>query len=224
MKSNTIRKFRWIAFLPYSIIFNLKYLSFKKAVKLPIIFYVRPKFLQLSGHVKIENQIKTGMIKLGIDIAPIESYAKFRWQNAGTVIFKGACIISHHTFISCSNTGIIEFGNNSSYSYGLKIIACEKILFGNKARISWNCTFIDTDFHPIIDLSCNKKMSITSPISIGYAGWIGHDSIISKGSRIPDNTIVASGSIVKRKFNKTNTIIGGNPAIVMDDGYQRDDV
>lgn len=191
---------------------------------MPILFYVRPKFLKLSGKVEIKNDIVTGMIKLGIDIAPIEPYSNFRWQNRGHIIFNGTCVISHHTFITCDVSGSIEFGEQSSFSSGLRVIAFDKIVFGNKARISWDCTFIDTDFHPIIDLSNNREIPQTSPILIGYASWIGHNSIVSKGTKIPDNSIVASGSIVKGRFKQPNTIIGGNPAVVMDDGYRRDDV
>lgn len=224
MRIDTIRKLRRILFLPYSIFFNFYYLPFKQAIKLPILFYVRPTFLKLSGKVIIENRVKRNMIRLGIVIAPIDSPSIFRWANLGTVIFKGECVISHHTFIACGKDSIIEFGGKSSFSSGLRIMANNKISFGEKARIGWDCSFIDTDFHSIIDLSSNKEIPQSAPISIGYAGWIGHNSIVSKGTKIPDHSIVASGSVVKGYFKKSNTIIGGNPAVVMDDGYKRDDV
>lgn len=224
MLQKNIQKFRWVLFLPYSIYFNFHYLPRKQAIKLPVLFYVRPRFLKLSGCVCIENEtIKTGMIKLGADVSPIAAYKIFRWQNFGTIIFKGRCVISHHSFVSCGKQSRIEFGDEASFSMGNRIIAHDKIVFAGKVRVSWDCTFIDTDFHPIIDLASNNPIPMTSPIQIGYGSWIGHNSIVSKGVKIPENTIVASGSVVKGRFKQPNTIIGGNPAVVLDDGYKRDD-
>lgn len=217
---------RALFFLPYSLIFNFYYLPFAQAIRLPFLFYVRPTFLSLKGNVKLAKHsgVRFGMIKLGKDIAPILNKSMFRWENAGNILFHGSCIMSHHTFISCGHEGTIEFGANSSYSFGLRIIAYDKISFADKARISWDCTFIDTDFHSVIDMTCNKPVPMTSSIQLGYACWVGHNVIISKGVRIPDNCIVASGSVVKSHFKQANTIIGGNLAIVIDDGYRRDDV
>ena len=59
---------------------------------------------------------------------------------------------------------------------------------------------------------------------MGRGVWIGHNCIVSKGSRLAENTTVSSGSVVKGRFNKPNVIIGGNPAVVWDEGYKRDDV
>lgn len=56
---------RLILFLPWTIFFNFRVLSFKQAVKLPIWFYVRPTFL-CCGTVKIVSEnVRLGMVKLG---------------------------------------------------------------------------------------------------------------------------------------------------------------
>lgn len=164
------------------------------------------------------------MITMGSQSAPIEAARIFRWQNAGTIVFKGSCSINHHTFICCCKGARIEIGSNSSFSSELKIIAAHQITFGEKTRISWNCTFMDTDWHLIVDLVSQKTLPVSRPIVIGDAVWIGHDCIVSKGSRLPDNSIIASGSVVKGHFKVSNTIIGGNPAKVLDEGFSRDDV
>lgn len=211
-------------YLPYRVFFNFYYLPFKQAIKFPISFAVKPKFIRLSGNIRIEGKLERGMIILGANLSALQTRSIFLWHNEGTIVFKGKCKISHHSLISCRKDAIIEFGNDGSFNFGLRIISQEKIVFGDKVRVSWDCTFIDTDFHPIIDMSTNKAISQTSSIIVDYGSWIGHNSIISKGARIPENSIVASGSVVKSKFKKKNTVIGGNPAIVLDDGYVRDDV
>lgn len=226
MNINSLKnKLRKLLFLPYSIVFNFHYLPLKQAVKIPILFACQPTFVCLKGKVILDtSEIKTGMITMGIRVAPIEAIRTFRWQNAGTIVFKGICSLNHHTFISCSKEARIEIGANSSFSSGLKIITANQITFGEKARISWNCTFMDTDWHPIIDLVSNKTLPVSRSIVIGRAVWIGHDCIVSKGSKLPDNSIIASGSVVKGYFKSSNTIIGGNPAKVLDEGFSRDDV
>lgn len=212
-------------FLPWSVIFNFKYLPLKQAIKLPIIFYVRPTFLSLKGKVIIEStSIRFNMIKLGKTIAPILPYDSFRWENKGIIIFKGNCSICHHSFISCGSDSILEIGNRTSFGFGCRIIVFKGITFEDKVRVSWDCTFIDTDFHPLIDMTRQEPLKISQVIKIGYGSWIGHNCILSKGVKLPKNTIVCSGSVVKGRFRQENTIIGGNFATVIDEGYIRDDV
>lgn len=216
---------RMILCLPWSVVFNFHYLPFKQAIKLPILFQVIPTFLSLQGRVKIvNNNIHAGMIRIGNRLAPFYKRRDFRWQNLGTVIFKGKVCLGHHTFIYVGVDGYLEIGDGSSFSHDLKVICEKKIVFGDKSRVSWSCTFIDTDFHPLIDMVRNEPIPESSPIVIGRGVWIGHDCIVSKGSRLAENTTVSSGSVVKGRFKKPNTIVGGNPAVVIDEGYVRDDV
>lgn len=220
-----IKKYlRIFFFLPWSIIFNFRYLPLRQAIKLPIIFYVRPTFLSLKGKVIIDStSIRFNMIKLGKKSAPMLPYEQFRWENKGIVIFKGSCSLSNHCFVSCGSEGSLKFGDKNTFSFGCRIIAWKGIAFEDKVRVSWDCTFIDTDFHPLIDMIRQEPLKMSQAIKIGYGSWIGHNCILSKGVRLPHNTIVASGSVVKGIFHKENTIIGGNFATVLDEGYIRDD-
>ncbi len=182
-------------------------------------------YVKKGGAISIDcERIRFGMVQLGKDMAPILPYKRFRLQIAGELCFKGECVISHHSFISISKNGYIEIGDKSSFSYCTNLICKERMIFGEKVRISWNCTFIDTDFHPLIDMISGKAIRQTLPLVIGNGVWIGHDCIISKGSRLADNITVSSGSVVKGKFKKQNSIIGGNLAKLLDEGYKRDDV
>lgn len=217
--------FRYLLCLPWSVVFNFHYLPFKQAVKFPILFQVIPTFLFLSGRVKIvSDDIRVGMVRIGEQAAPFYKRRDFRWKNLGTVIFKGKVRLGHHTFISVGPDGYLEIGDKSTFSHELRMICEKKIVLEDRCRVSWGCTFIDTDFHPLIDLVRNEPIPKSSPIVMGRGVWIGHDCIISKGSRLAENTTVSSGSVVKGRFKKPNTIVGGNPAVVIDEGYVRDDV
>lgn len=219
------RKMRMLLYMPWSIVFNFHYLPYKQARKLPIVFYVRPTFRALKGKVIIDTpEVKFNMIQLGNCKAPIIADKSFRWGNEGTVYFHGKIDISHHAYISCGPHGVIHFGDSDRINFGCRIIAGKEIVFGDKVRVSWDCTFIDTDFHPLIDMLRGKPLKVSQSIKIDYGCWIGHNSIISKGVKLPKNTTVCAGSVVKGRFSKENTIIGGNIAKVLDEGYVRDDV
>lgn len=223
--TNLKNRIRIIICLPWSIVFNFYYLPFRQAIKLPILFSVIPTFLSLrGGKVKIEGNICTGMIRIGEKFAPFYNRNKFRWQNSGTVIFKGKISFGHHSFICVGSNGQLEIGDRSTFSHGLKLICYNKIVFGEQSRISWGCTIMDTDFHPLIDMIRKKTIPESASIIMGKGVWIGHDCIISKGCRLPENATVSSGTVVKGRFKKPNAILIGNPAVIMDEGYKRDDV
>lgn len=218
-------RMRMLLFMPWSIVFNFHYLPFKQARKLPVIFYVRPTFLSLKGKVVLDTpDVRFNMIRFGKCKAPIVPYRSFRWQNEGTVHFGGKLELSHHAFVSVGRNGVLKFGDSNKMNFGCRFIAAKEIVFGDKVRVSWDVTFIDSDFHPLIDTVRGKPLKVSQAIKIDYGCWIGHNSIVSKGVKLPKNTTVCAGAVVKGRFAKENTIIGGNIAQVMDEGYVRDDV
>jgi maltose O-acetyltransferase len=50
-----------------------------------------------------------------------------------------------------------------------------------------------------------------APVIIGKNVWVGMRSIIMKGVRLGDNSIIAAGSVVTRDVSP-NSVVGGNPA------------
>ncbi len=154
----------------------------------------------------------------------LQNRCGFRWANYGHVVFKGEAVFGDHIFIGVRDS-CLEIGKDSSFNDGLKIIANKsKIILGEKVRVGWGCTFIDSDLHPLIDMVRNKPIQKSAPIILGRGVWVGHDCIVAKGTKLAENITVSSGSVVKGRFGEPNTIIGGNPAVVIDKGYKRDDV
>ena len=54
----------------------------------------------------------------------------------------------------------------------------------------------------------------TAPVKIGDNVWIGMNAVILKGVIIGDNSVVAAGAVVTKSI-APNTIVAGNPAIVV---------
>ncbi|MBG6109882.1 acetyltransferase-like isoleucine patch superfamily enzyme [Flavobacterium sp. CG_9.10] len=87
------------------------------------------------------------------------------------------------------------------------------LTIGDNCTISWDCQFLDEDFHEICYQG--KKQQQNNSISIVNNVWIGCGVKIYKGAVIPSGRVIASNSIVKGIFTSKNTLIGGNPAKVV---------
>jgi acetyltransferase-like isoleucine patch superfamily enzyme len=55
-------------------------------------------------------------------------------------------------------------------------------------------------------------MNIAEDIVIGSRVWFGFDSLIQKGARIGDDTVVGAKSVVLRGDYMSNVVLSGSPA------------
>lgn len=83
--------------------------------------------------------------------------------------------------------------------------------------IAANVIIVDSDFHatwpPEMRWS-NKTDAFDREVVIGRRVWIGMNSLILKGSRIGDNSIIGAGSVVSGDI-PSNCMAAGNPARVI---------
>ncbi len=193
--------------------FNLHYLRFKDAIRFPILVSRHVLINSFKGSLHCEVPIRTGSIRIGFSGVPVFDRFKSRtvWNvGGGSIIFKGRAIIGQGSRIGSG--GILTFGENFQITAETTIICDESITFGRDVLCSWQCQIMDTDFHQIIDNGEVKH--VTSPVKIGDHVWIGSRVIINKGAEIPDNSVIAAGSVVTGKFTEPNTLLAGVPATV----------
>ena len=95
--------------LLYSIYFNFRFLPFKQAVHLPILFY-KPCFNELKGKFIIDcEKVKMGMIQLGALQCSLYPNSGIVFENhGGIVVFKGICVIGNASAISVGENGYLE--------------------------------------------------------------------------------------------------------------------
>ena len=95
---------------------------------------------------------------------------------------------------------------------------------GSKIHIGRDCMFahdIDVrtgDSHSIISQQTGERVNRAKDVRIGEHVWVAAHCVILKGVNIADNSVVATGAIVTRSFEKQGIIIGGNPAAELKQG------
>lgn len=206
--------------------FNFKMLPFKQAKKLPILFYGKTDFRSLRGDVKFKGPVSTAMIRVGIKDEYVDtSVGNTIWTINGTIIFNGPLKMWRGSYIVVAKNAVLNIGSQQTkLGSNLKIFCFDHISIGNCVRIAWECQIYDTSFHYLELLNRdNEVRPLSSPVVIGDRVWLGNRSTVSKGAVIPDDTVVASGSMVNKDFSQIEpyTMLAGCPAVVKATGLRR---
>jgi acetyltransferase-like isoleucine patch superfamily enzyme len=207
---NCINNFIHISILK-TIWVNFRYLPFRQAIYLPILLHSHSNVKILRGGETIwKCPIKFGILRIGSRSANIVDYISVHTtvQITGKLIINGNVWIGAGCRIFSHKSSILTIGNNVKIT-GNSFIDChKKIYLGNDCMISWNCQFIDSDYHKIIDNS-SKQLNLNRNIIIENNVWIACNCIILKGTHIASGSIIAAGSVVSKNLNKEKCIYGG---------------
>ena len=192
---------------------NIKYFGLREGIKLPIFVSKNVKLQSLKGSISFDCPIKTGLVKLGFETLGIsdKKYNRTIWHNNGKIIFKAGAEFGNSMKICVFKGGVLRVGDSCGFTGNSTIICSKNISIGSQCLISWECQIMDTDFHKIFN---QQKDIINNPesIRIGDSVWVGSRVSILKGSIIPANSVIASGSIINKEFSHENCIYGGIPA------------
>jgi len=196
-----------------TVYFNLKYLPFRQAVKVPVLISKRVHLKRVSGSIRFDCAMRPFLVQIGYGDVGI--FDKRRsgsiWDVAGEVIFKGKTKIGHGSKISVTSTGILELGENFSIAAESSIVAARRIIFGKGCLLSWDVLVMDTDFHKIKD-ETDRIINGPEPVTVGNNVWIGCRCLILKGANIPDGCVIGAGSLVSKPLESGSAIYAGSPA------------
>ena len=231
--------FNIIRSIPKTLRFNLHYFPLKTALKLPVVVSHRTFLRELHGKVELPEKVETAMVKIGF--GDVGHYDRKRsrsiWQVSGTVSFGGKASIGHGSKLSVR--GNLKFGAGFNMTAESTIVCAKEIRFGDDCLLSWDILVMDTDEHPLynrhdtarhetrdsspvpspeVSQSINKENKRINPdkaIIVGNHVWIGCKCILLKGAEVPDNTVLAAGTLLKSPIKGENQVIGGNPPSVL---------
>ena len=157
------------------------------------------------------------MIQIGYsDVGTIDmksTNSSLKICKNGKIIFNGKTHIGAGCNISIESNGVLSFGKNVRCTGKSSFIASKKICIEDNCLISWDCIFMDTDFHKIIlnEIVANKP----SEIKIHSNSWIGCRCTILKGAELPTNSVLGACSLLNKQFEEMNCLYAGNPARIV---------
>jgi acetyltransferase-like isoleucine patch superfamily enzyme len=135
-------------------------------------------YLLYSGDIVIVD----GLLKVG---------SKFSARRGGSINIIG---------------GELNIGNNVFFNYGVHINCRLKIEIGDNSMFGHNVLVFDHDHNASGGFASPNNFDLEMVV-IGKNVWIGANSVILRGVRIGDNSIIAAGSIVTKDIPESTIFI-----------------
>ena len=200
--------------IPKTLRFNFHYFPFKTALKLPVVVSHRTYLRELHGKVELPEKVERAMIKIGF--GDVGHYDRKRsrgiWQVSGTVSFGGKASIGHGSKLSVR--GDLRFGADFNMTAESTIVCAKEITFGDDCLMAWDVLVMDTDEHPLYDKE-NKRINPDKAIIVGNQVWIGCKCVLLKGAEVPNDTVLAAGTLLTSAFRGEHQVIGGTPPLIL---------
>ncbi len=189
--------------------FNFKNFRFRYAVKLPVFIYRRTVLVSTKGCFEIVAPVQTGMVKIGSHTLGNKDprYNRTILQLDGLIKCRGRVNIGRGSKIVVESNGVLTLGSNFVITGSSDIICSSNIEVGCDCLLSWDILIMDNDYH-FIDYQNDNEKQTTKPIIIGNHVWIGCRSLILKGTKIANDSVVAAQSVIRGNYENANVLIG----------------
>lgn len=181
--------------------------------------------LKLKGtfidHTKIDVKGVGNVIVLESDGLSKLSRCRIQIRGDNNKIHIGNDVRLYHCVFHIEDDyNFIDIGDHSTVVGKTQFAAIEgtEIQIGKDCMFSSNITFRTGDSHSIIDAMTGERCNPSKSIYIGDHVWCGNSVILLKGSKISNDSVIATGSVVCGISSEPNSIIGGNPAKIIKRG------
>lgn len=196
----------------YSLIFCLRYLPLKQAIKIPILIWPFIKIGELHrGSIVLKGKIHRSMIILGFKGSEGRNISRtmISIHQNGKLILGSRITIAKGSKIIIDK-GSISIDDNFCCNSDCFFCCNDLISIGKDNMYGWNVSFNTTDGHYVY--TNNGRRENHGPIIVGSHVWIASNCSLSKNSIIADDCVIAQNSLVTHSFNNTKCLIGGIPA------------
>lgn len=203
----------------YSLFFCLRYLPLRLAVHIPILIHPSVKVESLPhGAIQFHGKIRYGMFVFGYKGTAGQSNCKslIAIKPGARLIVSEGVQMARGTRIVISK-GEMRIGRNFWCNGDCYFNCTTKITIGDNNMYGWNICFNTSDGHHVYENGAEKPME--GDITIGNHVWIASHCIIGKNTSIADNCVVAQHSLVGKRFEQANCLIGGMPAKIIKENY-----
>ena len=200
-----------------SLFFCLRFLPFKQAVKIPIYLSNNVRNVSIKGRIVLDyGDLKRYQIAIGHSGSQgLQAFhSSILIQKGGRLVFKGPAVIGQGTVIRVDANATMEIGKKFYCNKNCYFRCHKSIVIGERVTLGWNNTLNDADGHSVYygDKSSN---SVIGTITVGNHVWITTNCFINKDVIIPDECVVALGSVVNKFVVQPHSLIGGVPAKVI---------
>lgn len=206
---------------------NFRCLPVRQAIKLPIHIYGNCKIHSLRGTICIEKEhIHFGMIKIGyrwFDLWPV-SYLPTQLCVIGSLVFKGDVTISGGVGIFVQRkTASMVLGHMVYLGGGSLIKSVDKLIVGENTTITGNCIVMNSNMHYVKNIETGIIKKPWGCITIGRNCWVNANSVIAKGTILPDYSVTARNTFLNKDYTEfgTHLFLVGSPAKVTSARVQR---
>lgn len=205
--------------------FNFKMFPLDIAKQLPVYFYGKVKFGRLTGDIRIDAPIKSGMIGFGQKFEKMtKSKGIAEFILNGTLVFKGHAHFGKDVFFCVEKGAYCEFGFMGCLGSDVKLICTHEIILGSWAGIGYESQVIDTQAHPMKNTKTGEHYPLSAPIHIGNHNAISNRVSVMANTKTPDHCVIASNSLCNKDYTAmgSNILLGGIPVKLIKTDYARD--
>ncbi len=193
---------------------------------MPIFVYGKFSLREHRGRIVINKPVRAEMIIIGKNTSYVSTTVQRTiWTINGTLVFNGSMKFAFGSYLLVADEATLSFGTNGTYcGSNFKVMCFDRITIGDNVRMAWDIQILDSSFHYTRNLNKDNKIDpLTRPILLESNIWIGNSTTIAKGTVIPNETIVASNSLVNKDFSSLPpySLLAGAPATLKASGIQR---
>jgi acetyltransferase-like isoleucine patch superfamily enzyme len=132
----------------------------------------------------------------------------------GKVTFGRFVWVGDGTKIRC-HEGAVVIGQKTVLGQECTISAYKRVRIGEQCVIADRAMFIDFD-HGVVDVerAIRQQGIYMRDVEVGSNVWIGYGACVLRGSRVGDNSVIGTNSVVTKDV-PANAVVGGVPAKVL---------